>query len=67
MLVGPAGGGKTTTAVKMAARAVMAGKPVRLISTDSVRAGAFAQLAAFARLLERPLQRAASPANLRPY
>lgn len=64
MLIGPAGGGKTITAVKMAARAVMAGRPVRFISTDSIRAGAFEQLAAFARLLERPLDRAASPGEL---
>ncbi len=52
MLVGPAGAGKTTGVAKLAARAVLAGAPVRLITADGVRAGATEQLAAFARLMK---------------
>lgn len=51
MLVGPPGAGKTTAAAKLAARAVLAGAPARLIAADAVRAGATQQLAAFARLM----------------
>jgi flagellar biosynthesis protein FlhF len=51
MLVGPPGAGKTTGVAKLAARAVLAGAPVRLITADAVRAGATQQLAAFARLM----------------
>ncbi len=64
MLVGPPGMGKTVTLVKIAARAVIAGSRVRLISTDTVRAGAFAQLEAFAQLLDQPLYRADSEKDL---
>lgn len=52
MLVGPPGAGKTTAAAKLAARAVLAGAPARLICADAVRAGAAQQLAAFARLMD---------------
>lgn len=64
MLVGPPGAGKTVTAIKMAARRVMAGKPVHLITTDSVRSGAYEQLAAFAALMDTPLRKATSPDEL---
>lgn len=65
LLVGPPGAGKTVTAIKMAARRVMAGKPVHLITTDSVRSGAYEQLAAFAELMDAPLRKAATPDELR--
>ncbi|MCH8182925.1 MAG: GTP-binding protein [Proteobacteria bacterium] len=65
LLVGPPGAGKTVTAIKMAARRVMAGKPVHLITTDSVRSGAYEQLAAFAELMDTPLRKAATPDELR--
>ena len=64
ILVGPPGSGKTVTAVKLAARHVIAGRPVNLITTDSVRSGAFEQLAAFAHLMDTPLRRASSPEEL---
>lgn len=65
MLVGPPGAGKTVTAIKMAARRVMAGKPVHLITTDSVRSGAYEQLAAFADLMDTPLRKAVTPEELK--
>ncbi len=61
MLVGPPGGGKTVTAAKLAARAVMNGERVRLVTTDLVRAGGVAQLEAFAKILGTPFQPAESP------
>lgn len=64
LLLGPPGAGKTVTAIKMAARRVMAGKPVHLITTDSVRSGAYEQLAAFAELMDTPLRKAATPDEL---
>lgn len=55
MLVGPSGAGKTTLAAKLATRAVLAGKSTHIVTTDTIRAGAVAQLAAYAKLLEQPL------------
>jgi flagellar biosynthesis protein FlhF len=43
-LVGPPGAGKTTSLVRLAAQALVAGHPVRILSTDTVRAGGLAQL-----------------------
>jgi len=51
MFVGAPGAGKTMTIAKLAARAVMAKRPIRLISADTIRAGAIEQLAAVARIL----------------
>ena len=51
LMVGPPGAGKTMTVAKLAARAVMAGRPVRVIAADIVRAGAIEQIAAVARVL----------------
>lgn len=64
MLVGPPGAGKTTIAAKIAAQAAMAGEPVSLISTDTVRAGAIEQLAAYARVMEQDLATAERPEEL---
>lgn len=54
MLVGPPGAGKTLTVAKLAARAMLARRKVRLITTDAVRAGAVEQLHAYARVLSLP-------------
>lgn len=56
LLVGPPGSGKTATAARLAARSVLAGERVRLVTTDMVRAGGVAQLEAFAKILGAPLQ-----------
>jgi len=65
MLVGPPGAGKTTSVAKLAARAVLAGAPAALVTTDTVRAGAVAQLEAFAAVLRQPLRSAETPEELR--
>lgn len=65
LLTGPPGTGKTLTAAKLAARAVFAGLPVRIITTDIVRAGGIEQLSAFTRLLNLELQVADGPEALR--
>lgn len=51
-LVGAPGAGKTVTAAKLAAQSVLAGKKVCLVTTDSLRAGAVAQLEAFAEIMK---------------
>lgn len=65
MFVGPPGAGKTTSVAKLAARAVLAGAPAALVTTDTVRAGAVAQLEAFAGVLRQPLRSAETPEELR--
>jgi flagellar biosynthesis protein FlhF len=65
MLVGPPAVGKTVTVAKLAARAVMARKPVMLVTMDTRRAGAVDQLAAFARVLKVDLGEAADAEGLR--
>lgn len=52
MLVGPPGSGKTLTLIKLATQAVLAKRPVRLLTTDLRQAGAVEQLTAFGRILE---------------
>lgn len=63
-LVGPPGAGKTLTCAKLATRLVMAGQPSVVVTTDSARAGAVEQLAAFTRLLGLTLAVAANPGQL---
>ena len=63
-LVGPPGAGKTITIAKLAARAALADRPVKVITTDGFRAGGVDQLVAFTRLLEIPLHKALSRAEL---
>lgn len=64
MLLGPPGGGKTATLAKLAARGLLAGHEVRVLSADAGRAGGVAQLEAFTRLLECPLDVVETPAAL---
>jgi flagellar biosynthesis protein FlhF len=66
LLVGPPGAGKTVSIAKLATRAVMAGQAVRLVTADTVRAGAIEQLEAFARVLKLTLYRADTAQRLRP-
>jgi flagellar biosynthesis protein FlhF len=64
LLAGPPGAGKTLTAGKLATRAALAGTPPLLVTTDTQRAGAAEQLAAFARILGIALSVAQTPAAL---
>lgn len=61
MVVGAPGAGKTLACAKLAARSVMAGLSVAVITTDIVRAGGVEQLAAFTRLMDIDLKEASSP------
>ena len=53
MLIGTPGAGKTVTAAKLAARAVLAGQQVDIITADAVRSGALAQSQAYADVLNQ--------------
>jgi flagellar biosynthesis protein FlhF len=64
-LVGSPGAGKTQTCAKLATRAVLAGFPVQVITTDTVRAGATEQLAAQTRVLGLDLLVADGPDELK--
>lgn len=64
LIAGPPGSGKTLAAAKLAARAVIAGTSVRLISTDAGSAGAVEQLAAFTRPLGITVETAEGPIGL---
>jgi flagellar biosynthesis protein FlhF len=64
MLVGPPGSGKTITCSKLAARARLAGRPVGVITADTVRAGAIEQLQAFTSILEVELRQVRGPEGL---
>jgi len=64
LLAGPPGSGKTLAAAKLAARAVLARTPVRLISADAGSAGAVEQLSAFARPLGITVEPADGPVGL---
>ncbi len=57
LLAGPPGAGKTVSIAKLATRAVLAGQRVRLVTADTVRAGAIEQLEAFARALQVTVDR----------
>ncbi len=65
-LVGPTGVGKTTTIAKMASRFVMRNSPndIAIISTDSYKIGAQAQLKHFAELINVPLHIAKTQGEL---
>lgn len=65
LLVGMPGAGKTVTIAKLATQIVMRKQPVRVITTDIVRAGGFAQLEAFTNILKLKLVSAGTPEELR--
>jgi len=66
-LVGPTGAGKTTTAAKLAARyALVERKKVALLTLDTYRIGAVEQLAAYARIMQVPLEVALCPEDVEP-
>lgn len=60
-VVGPPGVGKTTTAAKLAARALADGKSVSFITCDTYRVGAVEQLERYAKLLATPIDVAKTP------
>ena len=64
IMVGPPGAGKTLAVAKMAARGVMNGLKVGVISCDTVRAGGVEQLQSFTKLLNIELKKAASAKEL---
>lgn len=64
MLVGPPGAGKTLAVAKIAARGAMAGMKIGVITCDTVRAGGVEQLAAFTKILNIDLKKAAGPDEL---
>ncbi len=65
MFVGPPGSGKTLTVAKFAAKAVLQNVPAVVLTADTMRAGGVEQLEAFTRLLEVPLHKIKSPADLK--
>jgi flagellar biosynthesis protein FlhF len=65
ILVGPPGSGKTMTAVKIAAKMVVDNQPVRVVSTDTKRAGGLDQLSAFTKILGIELETASDRAELK--
>lgn len=65
MFFGPPGSGKTMAVAKLAARGVMDGMRVGVITTDTMRAGGIEQLNAFTKLLQIDLKKAKSAADLR--
>jgi len=64
ILIGPPGTGKSLTVAKLAARAHLAGRRVKVISADAVRAGAMDQLRAFTSILEIELLKARGALSL---
>jgi flagellar biosynthesis protein FlhF len=64
LLAGPMGAGKTNVAAKLAAEARMAGMNVRLVATDSGRAGALARLQALAEPMQVEVLSAETPDEL---
>jgi len=64
LLVGPPGVGKSIAVAKLAARSVLKGRAVGVITADSLRAGAVEQLAAFTRILQVDLLQARGPDSL---
>lgn len=55
MLIGQPGVGKTVTAAKLAARAVLLGRSVDIVTTDILRAGAREQMQSFTSILKEKL------------
>ncbi|MEM6990430.1 MAG: hypothetical protein AAF721_08035 [Myxococcota bacterium] len=64
VMVGPTGVGKTTTVAKIAARAALVhGKSVHIISLDTYRVGATAQIRSFGKLMDVPVTVVSKPAE----
>lgn len=61
VLMGPPGSGKTIAAAKIAATARLAGQAVRLVNSDTERAGGNARLKALAERIQLPLEQAPDP------
>lgn len=65
MFVGPPGAGKTLTVAKFAAKAVLQNVPAVVLTADTMRAGGVEQLEAFTRLLEVPLHKVKTAADIK--
>ncbi len=65
IMFGPPGAGKTLAVAKLAARGVMDGLSVAVVTTDTARAGGIEQLNAFTRLLSIDLKKAKNAHDLR--
>ena len=65
LLAGPPGAGKTASVAKLAAAAVLDGRPVRVVTADTRRAGGIEQLAGLLAPLELRPEPAQAPADLR--
>ena len=64
MLVGPPGAGKTICTAKLAAGAMLHRRKVRLVSTDTIKAGGVAQLDHFAQIMRLNVLTAETPDEL---
>lgn len=65
IMIGAPGAGKTLATAKLAARGVMNGLNVGVITTDTARAGGIEQLEAFTKLLKIDLKKAKNAQSLR--
>lgn len=66
LMIGPPGAGKTVSIAKLATRAILAGKKVRLVTADITRAGGIQQLQALADILRLRLTTIETPHRLAP-
>lgn len=64
MLVGPAGAGKTVCTAKLAADALLHGRKVKIITTDTQKAGGVQQLDHFAQLMKQSVYTAENAQEL---
>lgn len=64
IVVGSCGSGKTSVVARLAALASMEGTSVSVITTDTIKAGAEAQLSAFTKIMDIKLTHASSPSKL---
>jgi flagellar biosynthesis protein FlhF len=65
-LIGPTGVGKTTTVAKLAARfALLEGRRVALVTSDTYRLAAVDQLYRYGELMRLPVREVSSPAKVR--